>query len=53
MDESASYIKIPSSLVAEIIDRIDKSYDLSRTAKSRWHHAQILRIKLKEMKRLF
>jgi hypothetical protein len=53
MNKSESYVKVPYSLVEEIVDRIDKSYDLSRTAKSRWHHSQILRLKLKEMKRLF
>lgn len=53
MTKAESYIKVPSSLVEEIIDRIDKSYDLSRTAKSRWHHSQILKLRLKEMKRLF
>tara|TARA_R110002124_G_scaffold264127_1_gene430673 strand:- start:483 stop:644 length:162 start_codon:yes stop_codon:yes gene_type:complete len=53
MTKTDSYIKIPSSIIEEIIDRIDKSYDLSRTAKSRWHHSQILKLKLKEMKRLF
>jgi hypothetical protein len=53
MTKGESYIKVPSSLVEEIVDRIDKTYDLSRTAKSRWHHSQILKLRLKEMKRLF
>tara|TARA_R100000734_G_C3318666_1_gene113079 strand:+ start:1567 stop:1728 length:162 start_codon:yes stop_codon:yes gene_type:complete len=45
------YIKVPLSLVEEIIERIDKSYDQSRTEKSRWHHSQILKIRLEELKK--
>ena len=52
MKGSDQHIKVPLSLAEEIIERIDKSYDHSRTEKSRWHHAQILRLKLKELKDL-
>jgi hypothetical protein len=44
------YIKVPASLIEEIVERIDKSYDQARTEKSRWHHSQILKIRLKELK---
>ena len=33
-------------LIKEINDRIDYTLDASRAAKSRWHHRQVLRIKL-------
>ena len=38
-------------LIKEINDRVDRTLDTSRTPKSRWHHRQILRIKLRELKK--
>jgi hypothetical protein len=38
-------------LIKEINDRIGQTLDTSRTPKSRWHHRQILRIKLRELKK--
>jgi hypothetical protein len=38
-------------LIAEINERTRKSLEPSRTPKSRWHHRQILRLRLKELKK--
>ena len=38
-------------LIKEINDRIGYTLDANRAAKSRWHHRQILRLKLQELKK--
>ena len=38
-------------LIKEINDRIGYTLDTSRPAKSRWHHRQVLRLKLQELKK--
>lgn len=38
-------------LIKEINDRIEYTLDPNRVPKSRWHHRQILRVKLRELKR--
>ena len=38
-------------LIKEINDRIGYTLDADRAAKSRWHHRQILRLKLQELKK--
>ena len=40
-------------LIKEINDGIDYTLDASRAAKSRWHHRQVFRIKLQELKRIY
>lgn len=52
MNKGTKNIQVPETLIEEIIERIEKSYDESRTAKSRWHHSQILKLRLKELKSL-
>jgi hypothetical protein len=37
-------------LIKEINQRIDYSLDHGRTPKSRWHHRQLVRVKIKELK---
>ena len=37
-------------LIKEINDRIGYTLDSNRAAKSRWHHRQVLRLKLQELK---
>jgi hypothetical protein len=39
-----------SSLLEEIDSRVHRSLDDTRTQKSRWHHRQILRLRMKELK---
>jgi len=38
-------------LIKEINDRVDRTLDTNRTPKSRWHHRQLLRLKLRELKK--
>ena len=38
-------------LIKEINDRIGYTLDADRAPKSRWHHRQILRLKLQELKK--
>ena len=38
-------------LIKEINDRISYTLDADRAPKSRWHHRQILRLKLQELKK--
>ena len=38
-------------LIKEINDRIKYTLDSDRAAKSRWHHRQVLRLKLRELKK--
>jgi hypothetical protein len=38
-------------IIKEINERTRKSLEESRTAKSRWHHRQLLKLKLKELKK--
>ena len=38
-------------LIKEINDRVTRTLDTARTSKSRWHHRQILRINLQELKK--
>ena len=38
-------------LIKEINDRVGHTLDTNRTPKSRWHHRQILRLKLRELKK--
>ena len=38
------------NLIEEINERAKKSMEESRTAKSRWHHRQILQVRLRELK---
>ena len=40
-----------SELIKEINDRIGYTLETSSTPKSRWHHRQILRLKLRELKK--
>tara|TARA_R110002126_G_scaffold90143_2_gene215156 strand:- start:17 stop:739 length:723 start_codon:yes stop_codon:yes gene_type:complete len=62
MDESHSnFVVLPlltdeqentnKKLIAEINERTRKSLEPNRTPKSRWHHRQILRLRLKELKK--
>jgi hypothetical protein len=44
-------LKTHQQTIDEINDRTRKSLDESRTPKSRWHHRQLLRLKLKELQR--
>ena len=37
-------------LIQEINRRIEYSLDQGRTPKSRWHHRQLVRVKIKELK---
>jgi hypothetical protein len=37
-------------LIKEINDRVQNTLDTDRVAKSRWHHRQVLRLKLRELK---
>jgi hypothetical protein len=58
--ESSDYVDIPvlsdlqvstnKDLIDEIRDRSRKSLEENRTPKSRWHHRQILKMRLKELK---
>ena len=61
MDESShNFVFLPSltaeqrleneKLIGEINDRVRKSMETARTPKSRWHHRQILKVRLKELK---
>jgi hypothetical protein len=38
-------------LISEINTRIGYTLDTGRAPKSRWHHRQVLRLKLKELKK--
>ena len=38
-------------LIREINERVTRTLDTNRTSKSRWHHRQILRINLQELKK--
>ncbi len=38
-------------LIKEINERIERTLDTARTSKSRWHHRQILRLNLRELKK--
>ena len=38
-------------LIKEINDRIGYTLDANRASKSRWHHRQVLRLKLQELKK--
>ena len=38
-------------LIKEINDRVARTLDTGRTSKSRWHHRQILRLNLRELKK--
>tara|TARA_R110000782_G_scaffold213241_2_gene301220 strand:- start:992 stop:1690 length:699 start_codon:yes stop_codon:yes gene_type:complete len=38
-------------LIKDINERVAQTLDISRTPKSRWHHRQILRINLRELKK--
>ena len=38
-------------LIKDINERIERTLDTNRTSKSRWHHRQILRINLRELKK--
>jgi hypothetical protein len=38
-------------LIKEINERVARTLDTDRTSKSRWHHRQLLRIKLRELKK--
>ena len=38
-------------LIKEINDRIGYTLDATRAPKSRWHHRQVLRLKLRELKK--
>ena len=38
-------------LIKEINERVERTLDAGRTPKSRWHHRQLLRIKLRELKK--
>jgi len=38
-------------LIKEINDRISYTLDADRAPKSRWHHRQVLRLKLRELKK--
>ena len=40
-----------AALLTEITSRVAQSVDATRTQKSRWHHRQILRLKLQELKK--
>jgi len=44
-------IKTHQHTIDEINERTRKSLDESRTPKSRWHHRQLLRLKLKELEK--
>ena len=37
-------------LINEINTRVHNTLDLGRTSKSRWHHRQILKLNLRELK---
>ena len=37
-------------LIKEINERVKNTLDTNRTPKSRWHHRQILKINLRELK---
>ena len=38
-------------LIKDINERVAQTLDISRTPKSRWHHRQILRINLRELRK--
>jgi hypothetical protein len=38
-------------LIKEINERVSRTLDTGRTSKSRWHHRQLLRINLRELKK--
>lgn len=48
---TAQQRKTNKTLIKEINNRIGYSLDTNRTPKSRWHHRQILRLKLRELKK--